>query len=854
MQDLVAKTDAPTWQPGSVHRAAVVGNYLNVAKPSKKEDETRVNTIWGEIAWQLGGREGYDIVAENDKTGTSPAENFRELLRRYSPCLILIDEWVAYAREIGDNTDLPSGTFDNQFTFAQTLTEAVSSTPGCMLVVSLPASNDEELGGDFGRMALERLQNAIHRQARPWQASERDESFEIVRRRLFEDPDAEAQKKIDFTAHVFNRMYRDRKSDFPSSVFTSNYEDRIRMTYPIHPELMDRIYTDWSTREKFQNTRGMLRFMARVIHTLWQEKDQSPLILPGTLPLRQSLTDINQWLGTSWNAIVDRDIEGSDSAAAAVDSSVQEFGRHNLAERIARTVFLDSAPFYENKGAGGRGVADRQHIWLGTATPDDKNGDLLPALSSLTERSTYLIHGDDGYRYDVVPTLSKTERDEAAQLLGNGTEIDQAVSRLIQSIASQHGSMFGKISSEPRDGSDIPDMDSATLVILGIDHAVGSGETRKDDSGQVAWMTSALKSHGTSMRQNVNMLIFLAPDAGSIDNLRHDAAHMLAWGTIPKRNDVTDIQKDEARGNAERYEKYVRRDLRNAYKWIFYPEQADAAAGSWQLAQISFSASDTQSIVSDVEQKLKHEQILADQVAPKLLYPAFLQPVRFGVGENADKSLSVGQLWDYICRFPYLPRLVSEGVLEDAVQEAVTIKQDAPAFAIAAGQDNATGRYAELVLPGYDTVGNATLVVGSETLLVPWDVALQQSLTKPEPPVTPTPSPAPQPSPQPVLPQPATPPIPASEPAKGKPAPKRYFGQFGIDPNDVSGGLMTLNQKVLEELRDNPDVSINVSIEIEATAGNGFSRTTVDQVNQFRGDQKRNGITHVGEDNGFAAD
>ncbi len=55
--------------------------------------------------------------------------------------------------------------------------------------------------------------------------------------------------------------------------------------YPIHPEVFDRLYTDWSTLVKFQRTRGVLRLMAAVIHSLWEGGDRNPLILPSTVPI-----------------------------------------------------------------------------------------------------------------------------------------------------------------------------------------------------------------------------------------------------------------------------------------------------------------------------------------------------------------------------------------------------------------------------------------------------------------------------------------------------------------------------------------------------------------------------------------
>ena len=63
------------------------------------------------------------------------------------------------------------------------------------------------------------------------------------------------------------------------------YRRRMELSYPIHPELFDRLFSDWSTLDKFQRTRGVLRLMALAISQLWQRGDQSLLIMPGNLPM-----------------------------------------------------------------------------------------------------------------------------------------------------------------------------------------------------------------------------------------------------------------------------------------------------------------------------------------------------------------------------------------------------------------------------------------------------------------------------------------------------------------------------------------------------------------------------------------
>ena len=136
---VMAEADMEELPP--VRRAVLVGNKISPGNPIAKPDGTVVHTLWGELAYQLGGAEAYARVALDDERETNPGDKLRELFNDYGPCLILIDEWVAYARQLHDEADLPGGNFDTQFTFAQALTEAARSAERCLLLISLPASD-----------------------------------------------------------------------------------------------------------------------------------------------------------------------------------------------------------------------------------------------------------------------------------------------------------------------------------------------------------------------------------------------------------------------------------------------------------------------------------------------------------------------------------------------------------------------------------------------------------------------------------------------------------------------------------------------------------------------------------------
>ncbi|MGH9345539.1 MAG: Swt1 family HEPN domain-containing protein, partial [Terriglobia bacterium] len=196
--------EANVSRPPKVNRVVLVGNKISPGNPVTKSDGTVVRTLWGELAWQLGfnaggikeAKKAYSRIQTDDEKATSPGDALRELFNQYGPCLILIDEWVAYARQLHDQSDLLAGGFETQFTFAQVLTESAKLAKQCLLVISLPASDtsgsphtqadDVEVGGQRGREALDRLRNVVGRVESSWRPASAEEGFEIVRRRLFE--------------------------------------------------------------------------------------------------------------------------------------------------------------------------------------------------------------------------------------------------------------------------------------------------------------------------------------------------------------------------------------------------------------------------------------------------------------------------------------------------------------------------------------------------------------------------------------------------------------------------------------------------------------------------------------------
>ncbi len=698
--------------PSGVKRCVIVGTRISPGQPVKKSDGTVVRTLWGEIAWQLGGRAGYNLVKEADETASNPGDALREILNRYSPCLILIDEWVAYARQLHDNTALPGGTFDTQFTFAHALTEIVKSAKSALLVASIPVS-DIEIGGTWGQAALSRLKNVVGRVEASWRPASQDEGFEIVRRRLFQpitDPALFVER--DQVARAFCDMYGTQRGEFPMGCREGDYERRLQAAYPIHPELFDRLYNDWSTLEKFQRTRGVLRLMAAVIHSLWERQDNNLLILPATVPIDdpQVQFELTRYLEDQWVPVIEKDVDGQRSLPLAIDRENPNLGRYSACRRVARTIYMGSAP---TQRAANRGIEDRQ-VKLGCVQPGESAAVFGDALRRLTDKATYLYVDGQRYWYSTQPTVARLAEDRASQV--HEADAMGEIEKRLRSQAKTRGDFAKVHACAP--GADIPEEQEARLVILGP----GSPHIGKDQGSPArAEAAAILESRGSSPRTCRNTLVFLAADSNRLKELDMAVRQYLAWRSIWDERESLNLDAFQSRQAETKYhgaDDTVEARLPEAYIWLLVPGQQDPK-GSIDWTEIRLQGQD--SLAVRASKKLRTEEMLFTQLGGVRLRHE-LDRVPLWRGDN----VSVKQLISDFATYLYLPRLKDENVLLAAIQDGVgrlTWKDEA--FAYAEGWDEAGKRYL-----GLSAGKNVRILADGKDLLVKPEVAAKEMEAK----------------------------------------------------------------------------------------------------------------------------
>ena len=801
----------------SVQRAVIVGTRISPGNPATKQDGTRVCTLWGELAYQLGGKEAFSRIESDDRKATNPGNALQEIFENYAPCLVLIDEWVAYARQLHDQHDLPAGSFETQFTFAQALTETIKAVPQCLLVVALPASDtantpyptgdDIEVGGVRGREALSRLQNVIGRVESSWHPATAEESFEIVRRRLFEPlTRSESFKQRDVAARAFSDLYNKHRQEFPLECQNVDYEKRIRDAYPIHPEIFDRLYSDWSSLATFQRTRGVLRLMAATIHSLWEKGDQSPLILPAVIPLNEQhiQSELTRHIGDHWKPIIETDVDGAASLPIKIDSVVPNLGRISAARRVARTIYLGSAPIDHP------GLEDRR-INLGCVMPGESPAIFGDALRRLTNDATFLYQDGLRFWYATKPTVAKLARDVAERFRRDSNMLANELHSRMQDSFKNRGS-FSSIHLFPASSADIPDEWDVSLVVL-PKHQLYSKHDADSDAEKAA--KEILRNRGGAPRQYRNALIFLAADAVRMQDLNEALCQYLAWVSILDDKDQHNLDQQQTRlaeTQRRNADNMTKSRILETYIWLLVPEQKEPQeAVSWQ----AFRLSGERSLAERSEKRLLHEELLVPALGSTILRE-YLDRVPLW-GESNTDHVEFRKVIEHFACYLYLPRLTGQKVLAKAVEDGVRmLTWTSDTFAFAESYDETSKIYRGLVAES-----DITVLPESTGLLVKSEAA-QRQLEKESPPLgVPTETDRPADTGE---------PSPTSEDSEN--IFRRFYAITNVDPARMGRDAGRIAEEIISHLMELDDAAVEVSIEVQARIPSGASEKLIRTVTE----------------------
>ena len=803
--------DAGVDEAPRAHRAVLVGTALSPGDVNKKSDGTEVRTLWGEMAYQLGGAEGYGLVSESDRRGTSPgSDDLAKLFDQYSPCLVLVDEWIAYARQLVGKQDLPAGTFEAQDSFAQALTEAARKADKALVVAAIPSSK-VEIGGQAGEQALDVLKNVFQRVAKPWRPATGDEGFEIVRRRLFE-PIAGRDNFAarDAVINAFAKMYAQPGGEFPQECMVASYRDQLVASYPLHPELFRRLYEDWSTLDRFQRTRGVLRLLAKVIHRLWEGQDRNLLIMPSMVPMDDHAvkSELTRYLPEVWEPIISQDVDGPNSLPLQLDQQHPNLNRYSACRRVARALYIGTAP-----GADGdRPGIGSERIQLACAQPGETAATFGDALRRVSAAGRYIHQDGNRYWLSTRPNLNRTASDRAAERLRDPPELHAEIVRRMETDRSR--GEFKGVHICPGSSSDVPDEPGCRLVIVPPDV---SHRHRQQESAALETAADIVANRGTSPRLHRNTLVFLAADERELDSLLQATADFLAWKSIladTKSLNLDEFQKSQAESKRDEADRTVQLRIDATWTWALAPAQSHPAGEiTWEKVKVS----DSESLAVRAANKLQDQELFMPAMGGVRLRMALES-----AGLWADRNhISVQELAEWFPRYLYLPRVRDRDTLIEAVRDGAHTLKPEDTFAVAEAYDEAADRYL-----GLSPAGGAPSVIDNRTCIVKTEVARAQleaetgresdddATESPDTPEYPTKG------------QPDTGAVAA------QPRPTSFVGSVTLDGGRVGKSAGQIADEVISHLAALPEARVKVAMEIHVQMPKGADERVVRTVRE----------------------
>lgn len=562
-------------QIGQVDIAGVVGSDLDAATSIfHAADNIKTYTLWGELAYQLGGRAGYALAQESDQNKTAPGTGLFEQIVGNRPILIMIDEIARHLRAaIATPTATSKSNLAEQtVAFLMSLMEFVASQKQVVLVLTMAGQEDA-----FANETSD-LREALRvsaRQERVLTPTGENEISAIVVHRLFKEVNkVGAQAVIDrygayyqevegLGGHVHDRALR------------ADYLSEFAISYPFHPELIRVLNLKVATIPNFQRTRGALRLLAVAVRQLWQTQPADTwLIHPHHIDLSQQqiVEDLTSRLDRpKFKQVCEADVVspqlGIPAHAAEADEPLVASGKPRFARRLGTTIFLHSLT---------QGIAsgvELPELLLGTLTPAAVGGDdpavVQRALERLYARAWFLEYDGYKYRFKTEPSLNKIIDDEVGSV--NTTRAKQEIDTRIRTIwraGYLKPVYFPAIPAELDDDAAKPKLAIVHYDALKIDAATSEPPDLIRKMAEVAGITE-------SFRNYQNNVLFLVADEDQTEQMVNETRRFLAieriTGSSERMREFNDDHQRKLREMKQTAELNVRIAITKTYRYLFYP-------------------------------------------------------------------------------------------------------------------------------------------------------------------------------------------------------------------------------------------------------------------------------------------
>jgi hypothetical protein len=669
--------DAVFPKAGQVRVAGLVGSELDpTVGVGHGDGGIRTKTLWGEIAYQLGGAEGYAIAQESDELFAAPGTPLLEKVEKINagaPTLVMIDELARYLVAAAAQPTRTGGSnlAEQSVAFLMSLLEHAASRPNVVVVLTLAGEGDAFAGQTLILLnALADAKAVSARRERIIRPTDEGEMPAIVVHRLFKQIDRKQAKETIERYGAYYQSLFERNADLPQKAVRAEFLQEFAKSYPFHPELLLTLDKKISTIPNFQRTRGALRLLAMTVRALWATRPEAAFAIhPYHLDL--SNTEIAEDLTARldrprFKQVIEADVvsglPGSHAHAQEIDRDYPA----PYAQRLAATIFLHSL----SQGiATGLSPAE---LNLAVLSPLPTGGDdpavVQRALERFSDAAWFLEYDSHRYRLKTEPALNKIVEDEMGQV--GQTKGKAEAERRIKQIWRKgflHTMYFPDSPADVDDNADDP-----KLVIMHFDAiACNPGDAEPPDLVQ---RIMGHKGTDESFRQYPNNLVFLLVDADQVQNMVDLNRRYLGIHRILSDADrlavFNDDQVKKLRKMAEAAELEARVSITRAYRYLYYPS-ADAPKTHEFLKREILPPQDQgemdqdqTNVVVRVLRALKKVQTADEEVLSA-------QFVRSKAWEANTASMTTEELRRAFARKPGLRILLDKGQLLKTVRQGV---------------------------------------------------------------------------------------------------------------------------------------------------------------------------------------
>jgi hypothetical protein len=604
-------------------------------------------TPWGELAWQLGGAEGFKAVENHEKQQIAPSsEVIRAFLPKDKPTLILLDELMNYV-----SRNRKSGLASQLYNFLQNLSEEARGQNNVVLCVSIPASELEMSAEDH--TDYDRFKKLLDRLGKPVIMSSEAETSEIIRRRLFEWEPGGLSRDAEKTIAEYAEWVNEKRNQIPSWFPVDHAREAFRATYPFHPSVLSVFERKWQELPRFQQTRGVLKMLALWVSKAYSEgykgNHRDPLIGLGTAPLEDSIfrTAVFEQIGESkLEGAVTTDICGKrDSHATRLDQeAAPDIKKARLHRKVMTTIF------FESNGGQSKGEATEPEVRLAVGEPDWDIGHIDTVLETLNQACYYLNSERRRYRFSLSPNLNKLLADRRANV--NPQKIDERVRAEIKKTFTKSENL--DVVLFPEKSGNVTDRPALTLAVLPPDQTMDDAEATKK------LVESMTRESGKSSRTYKTAIVWCV--AGSAAKLKEEARKLLAWEDIQAEEDVLRLDDAQCAKLAENVD-LARRSIKEAV-WQAYNTIVVLAKDN-QLKVVDMGLLHSSSADSLPGLILKHLMDAGD--VEKGVSPNFLIRKWPGFVEWSTKSVR-----DAFYASPLFPRLLNAEGVKETIARGVT--------------------------------------------------------------------------------------------------------------------------------------------------------------------------------------